>query len=65
MHLHPLLAQAESFLPHGYCYLWRPGVLGLHLVSDSIITLSYWRASAARAATALPASGRRRSLGDP
>ena len=42
MHLHPLLAQAESFLPHGYCYLWRPGVLGLHLVSDSIITLSYY-----------------------
>jgi len=37
-----LALQAQSFLPHGYCYLWQPGLLGLHLVSDSIITLSYY-----------------------
>ena len=36
------LQQTQAFLPHGYCYLWRPGVLSLHLVSDSIIALSYY-----------------------
>jgi light-regulated signal transduction histidine kinase (bacteriophytochrome) len=37
-----LALQAPSLLPHGYCYLWQPGLLGLHVVSDSIITLSYY-----------------------
>ncbi len=36
------LFQVESLLPHGYCYLWRPGLLWLHLISDSIITLAYY-----------------------
>jgi signal transduction histidine kinase len=31
-----------SFLPHGYCYLWNPGLLSLHLASDSIIALAYY-----------------------
>jgi signal transduction histidine kinase len=31
-----------SFMPHGYCYLWQPGILGLHVVADSIITISYY-----------------------
>ena len=31
-----------SYLPHGYCYLWQPGLLTLHVVSDSIITLAYY-----------------------
>jgi len=29
-------------MPHGMCYLWRPGVLSLHLVSDALITLAYF-----------------------
>lgn len=29
-------------MPHGMCYLWRPDVLTLHVVSDSLITLSYF-----------------------
>src|ERR1051325_10511215 len=33
---------SQSFLPHGYCYLWQPGLLWLHLISDSVITLSYY-----------------------
>ena len=37
-----LAPQTPAFLPHGYCYLWQPGVLGLHLVSDTVITLSYY-----------------------
>src|SRR5882757_2632204 len=32
----------RRFLPHGPCYLWRPGVLWLHIVSDSLITLAYF-----------------------
>jgi PAS domain S-box-containing protein len=30
-----------GFMPHGYCYLWTPGLIGLHVVSDSLIALSY------------------------
>lgn len=37
----PILA-ANSFMPHGICYLWKPGLVGLHLVSDAIIALSYF-----------------------
>jgi PAS domain S-box-containing protein len=32
---------ANGFMPHGHCYLWRPGVLWLHVVSDALIALSY------------------------
>lgn len=31
----------NGFMPHGHCYLWRPGVLWLHVVSDALITLAY------------------------
>jgi CheY-like chemotaxis protein len=30
-----------GFVPHGYCYLWTPSLIGLHVVSDSLIALSY------------------------
>ena len=30
------------FIPHGHCYLWRPGLVGLHVLSDSLIALSYY-----------------------
>jgi PAS domain S-box-containing protein len=30
-----------GFVPHGYCYLWTPGLIGLHVVSDSLIAVSY------------------------
>jgi PAS domain S-box-containing protein len=33
---------SDGFLPHGMCYLWQPGVLGLHIASDLLITLSYF-----------------------
>jgi PAS domain S-box-containing protein len=31
-----------SFMPHGMCYLWKPELMGLHLVSDGIIAFSYF-----------------------
>ena len=29
-------------MPHGHCYLWEPGILTLHIVSDALITLAYF-----------------------
>jgi signal transduction histidine kinase len=31
-----------DFIPHGHCYFWQPEVVWLHVVSDSLITLSYY-----------------------
>ncbi len=36
------LLGAASLMPHGTCYLWKPGLVGLHLVSDAVIGLSYF-----------------------
>ena len=35
------LISPDGFMPHGYCYLWTPGLIWLHVVSDSLIALSY------------------------
>ncbi|MBC1220117.1 EAL domain-containing protein [Nostoc sp. UCD121] len=32
----------KQFIPHGHCYLWKPELVGLHIVSDSLIALSYY-----------------------
>jgi PAS domain S-box-containing protein len=32
----------QQFIPHGHCYLWKPGLVWLHVVSDSLIALSYY-----------------------
>src|SRR5689334_11264090 len=29
------------FHPHGYCFLWEPGLVGAHVISDGLIGLSY------------------------
>jgi PAS domain S-box-containing protein len=43
MHLYSAnLLATVSFMPHGTCYLWKPGLVGLHLVSDAAIALSYF-----------------------
>src|SRR5260370_21889154 len=33
---------SSDFMPHGYCYLWTPGIIWLHAVSDATIALSYY-----------------------
>ena len=38
--LQPLLA--SGFMPHGFCYLWDPRIVWLHVVSDGLIALSYY-----------------------
>jgi signal transduction histidine kinase len=35
------LFSSDGFMPHGFCLLWSPGLLWLHIVSDSLIALAY------------------------
>ena len=28
--------------PHGHCYLWNPELVYLHVISDVVITVSYF-----------------------
>ena len=30
------------FIPHGHCYLWKPNLVGLHLVSDALTGIAYY-----------------------
>jgi PAS domain S-box-containing protein len=41
MQLLKALFSSGPFMPHGYCYMWYPGLVWLHVVSDSLIALSY------------------------
>ena len=31
-----------SYVPHGHCYLWKPGLVSLHFSSDILIALAYY-----------------------
>ena len=33
---------SSNFEPHGHCYLWHSGLVGLHVVSDALIALAYF-----------------------
>lgn len=33
---------SSDFIPHGHCYLWRPEIVWLHVVSDAAIALAYY-----------------------
>ncbi|MCF2150501.1 PAS domain S-box protein [Desmonostoc muscorum LEGE 12446] len=32
----------NQFIPHGHCYLWKPGLVWLHLLSDVLTGLAYY-----------------------
>lgn len=32
----------SDFMPHGHCFFWRPGIVWLHVISDSGIAFSYF-----------------------
>lgn len=32
---------SKDFMPHGHCYLWKPEIVWLHTISDTIIFLAY------------------------
>jgi two-component sensor histidine kinase len=36
------LLDSQGMLPHGFCLLWQPGLLALHVVSDLVIAISYF-----------------------
>jgi PAS domain S-box-containing protein len=38
----PQLFGPGEFMPHGYCYLWNPGLVWLHVISDTLIAASYF-----------------------
>jgi PAS domain S-box-containing protein len=33
---------SDGFMPHGYCFLWKPEVLFLHVTSDACIGFAYY-----------------------
>ncbi|MBF2027550.1 MAG: PAS domain-containing protein [Oscillatoriales cyanobacterium C42_A2020_001] len=33
---------SESFVPHGHCYLWKPELVWLNVISDAVIFLAYF-----------------------
>ncbi len=37
-----LFSVSGGFIPHGHCYLWKPELIGLHVLSDALIALAYY-----------------------
>ena len=35
------LLSSDGFMPHGHCYLWNPGLVWLHVISDGLTALAY------------------------
>jgi two-component system NtrC family sensor kinase len=33
---------SEYLVPHGHCYLWNPGLVSLHAISDLLIVIAYY-----------------------
>jgi signal transduction histidine kinase len=40
------LIEVNGFIPHGHCYLWKPSLVWLHIISDSLIAVAYVAISA-------------------
>lgn len=36
------LFSSDGFMPHGFCYLWNPPLVWLHVISDILIALAYF-----------------------
>lgn len=36
------LFSSGSFIPRGHCYLWKTGLVGLHITADALIALAYY-----------------------
>ncbi|SKB13567.1 Integral membrane sensor hybrid histidine kinase [Planktothrix sp. PCC 11201] len=36
-----ILFNGSSFIPHGHCFLWKPGLVWMHVSSDLMIALAY------------------------
>lgn len=36
------LSTSTYFIPHGHCYLWNPGLVWLHVLSDGLTAIAYY-----------------------
>lgn len=36
------LLMPPDFIPHGHCYLWNPGLVWLHALSDALTAIAYY-----------------------
>ncbi len=36
------IIDGTGFMPHGHCYLWTPGIVWLHVISDALIVTAYY-----------------------
>jgi PAS domain S-box-containing protein len=36
------LFASGGFIPHGHCFLWKPALVWLHVISDSLIAIAYY-----------------------
>jgi len=36
------ILSSRPFMPHGMCFLWEPGVLWLHVISDALVAAAYY-----------------------
>lgn len=36
------LFDSQEFMPHGYCFLWFPDILYLHVIADVSIAIAYF-----------------------
>jgi PAS domain S-box-containing protein len=37
-----IFLSSAPFIPHGHCYLWKTGLVWLHVTSDALIALAYF-----------------------
>jgi PAS domain S-box-containing protein len=35
------LFSSDGLLPHGHCYMWQPGLVWLHVISDGLTAIAY------------------------
>ncbi len=57
-HTDHMPAVADGFLPHGFCYLWRPSLLWTHVATDLLIGLAYVAISASLIYMVIRAGGK-------
>jgi PAS domain S-box-containing protein len=57
--------QHSGFMPHGICYLWKPELVWLHVVSDAVTALAYYAIPPALLYLVLHARRQAAALGPP
>lgn len=37
-----MLFDASAYMPHGYCFLWMPDILWMHIIGDVVTAMAYY-----------------------